>query len=301
MALTATKLSYNSFKKRQCYNPNSNTTSWDVSGSSPVVRFQSGGSANFYGKYEFTIPSSIKGKLRYAVIAIPLASTAWPANIRYAIVKGTDVTPKAFVSKNVVGVYSDYCFYREDSCANLITSTNDDEKGKVSSIVYAKVDISGLTKGETYAVGFFERSDNTSANGYIPGVDNSAASNETITIYSSEEITITYNPGANGIGSQQTQIVYADEVSVLKGAIFSRAGYNQTGWARVDGGPKVYSLNERVIFQGKVTFYPYWEMNGNVAIKSDNGMLHGAACVFVDGEYKMGVAYIKTSNGYKAL
>ena len=180
MAITATKLS--NFKKRQCFNPNSNTVSWDVSGSSDIVRFQAGGSSNYYGKYEFTIPSSIKGNLQYAVIAIPLSTTAWPANIRYAIIEGTDVTPKTFVSKNVVGGYSDYCFYREPNCVNLITNTS----ATASPIVYAKVDISGLTKGKTYAVGFFERSDNKSADGFIPGIDNSAASNETITIYSND-------------------------------------------------------------------------------------------------------------------
>ena len=223
MAIVATELSYSNFKKRQCYNPNSNTTSWDMSGSNAIVRFQAGGSSNFYGKYEFTIPDTITGKLQYAVIAIPLASTAWAANIRYAIVEGADVTPGAFVSKNVAEVYSDYCFYREFDCINLITETTD----TITGTLYAKVDISELTKGKTYSVCFFERSDNRSADGYIPGVDNSMSTNEKITIYSKG-------------GSAVNLII------------------------------------------------------GNATIQGD-------AYIYVDGEYKHGITYVKTSTGYKTL
>lgn len=224
MEMTATEILYGSFKKRQCYNPNSNTTAWDAhSANNPVVRFMVGGSSNFYGKYEFTIPSDIQGSLKYAVITIPLASTAWAANVRYAILEGADVAPNAFIEKNVAGVYSGYCFYREFDCVNLITKTTE----TITGTVYAKVDISGLTKGKTYAICFFERSDNRSADGYIAGVDSSYNTAERITIYSG---------GSNAIH---------------------------------------LTVNDTLI--------------------------NGDSYIFINGEYKQGIAYVKTDNGYKIL
>ena len=48
---------------------------------------------------------------------------------------------------------------------------------------------------------------------------------------------------------------------VLKGAIFTREGYTQTGWATSDGGVKAYELAASYTADANVTLYPFWTAN----------------------------------------
>jgi len=70
--------------------------------------------------------------------------------------------------------------------------------------------------------------------------------------------TVTYKPGANGSGSQQTATKTAGVALELKGAIFTRSGYTQTGWATSDGGAKVYDLGASYTANAAITLYPVW-------------------------------------------
>lgn len=72
------------------------------------------------------------------------------------------------------------------------------------------------------------------------------------------EYTISYKPGANGVGSPVSVTKDYDSSLTLKGAIFTRDGYLQTGWATSDGGPKVYDLNGSYTANKGVTLYPVW-------------------------------------------
>ena len=71
--------------------------------------------------------------------------------------------------------------------------------------------------------------------------------------------TVTYNPGSFGTGSQQTVTKTKDVALTLKGAIFTRTGYTQTGWATSDGGSKAYNLGAAYTSDADLTLYPYWE------------------------------------------
>lgn len=70
--------------------------------------------------------------------------------------------------------------------------------------------------------------------------------------------TITYLPGANGIGSPLT-VQWNPGYAILAGQIFTRAGFTQTGWSWSDGGAKAFALNETVPITTNATLYPYWE------------------------------------------
>ena len=70
--------------------------------------------------------------------------------------------------------------------------------------------------------------------------------------------TVTYLPGTNGSGTQQTTTKLYDVALVLKGAIFMRDGYNQTGWATSDGGGKIYDLGASYTVNAGITLYPFW-------------------------------------------
>ena len=73
-----------------------------------------------------------------------------------------------------------------------------------------------------------------------------------------ETYTVTYDPGANGTGSQQTDTKTENVALTLKGAIFTRDGYTQTGWATSDGGARVYGLGASYTANAAVTLYPFW-------------------------------------------
>lgn len=84
------------------------------------------------------------------------------------------------------------------------------------------------------------------------------ASSATLTIVTNE-YTINYNKGANGTGTNVTDIKTHGTALTLRGAIFSRTGYNQTGWSTSDGGSKAYNLSASYTANADATLYPYWQ------------------------------------------
>ena len=83
---------------------------------------------------------------------------------------------------------------------------------------------------------------------------------------STQTYTVTYKPGANGTGSQQTATKTYGTALTLKGAIFTRTGYTQTGWATSDGGSKAYNLSASYTANADVTLYPFWTENSEQTI-----------------------------------
>lgn len=55
---------------------------------------------------------------------------------------------------------------------------------------------------------------------------------------------VTYQPGENGDGNAVTDIKFYNDALTLRGALFTRTGHTQVGWATVDGGEKVYSFGD---------------------------------------------------------
>ena len=111
--------------------------------------------------------------------------------------------------------------------------------------------------------------------------------------------TVTYKPGANGTGSQQTATKTKDVVLTLKGATFTRTGYAQTGWATSDGGAKVYDLGASYTANAAATLYPFWTPSGNEPIWTiENGVL---MAVDLNGCTDITIPDNVTSIGYHAF
>ena len=70
---------------------------------------------------------------------------------------------------------------------------------------------------------------------------------------------VAYKPGAHGSGSQQSDTKTHGVALTLKGAVFSRTGYVQTGWSTSDGGSKAYGLGASYTANAALTLYPFWE------------------------------------------
>ena len=110
--------------------------------------------------------------------------------------------------------------------------------------------------------------------------------------------TVTYNPGSYGVGSAQTATKTKDVALTLKGAVFTRTGYTQTGWATSDGGTKAYNLGASYTANAAITLYPFWTANTyTVTLDRQNGS-GGASSVTATYGSAMPSITVPTRNGY---
>ena len=72
---------------------------------------------------------------------------------------------------------------------------------------------------------------------------------------------VIYLPGTYGTGSAVTDMKPHNNILTLRGALFTRAGYTQVGWATVDGGEKVYGFEDIYTKNEALTLYPVWNAN----------------------------------------
>ena len=70
---------------------------------------------------------------------------------------------------------------------------------------------------------------------------------------------VTYQPGTDGSGNAVTDIKFYNDALTLRGALFTRTGYTQVGWATVDGGEKVYDFGGSYDKNQALTLYPVWQ------------------------------------------
>ena len=122
--------------------------------------------------------------------------------------------------------------------------------------------------------------------------------------------TITYKPGTGGVtGSQKTQTKTHGVVATLNGAIFTRTGYTQTGWATSDGGTKAYELNGTYSANADVTLYPFWtaiptytvtfvDDDGRTVLKTET-VYEGGKATPPDDPSKTGHTFAGWSGSYK--
>ena len=82
---------------------------------------------------------------------------------------------------------------------------------------------------------------------------------------------VIYLPGAYGTGDAVTDIKSYNDVFTLRGALFTRMGYTQTGWAAIDGGEKVYGLEDVYTSNKVLTLYPVWSPNRYTVTFDANG------------------------------
>ena len=82
---------------------------------------------------------------------------------------------------------------------------------------------------------------------------------------------VTYQPGTNGSGNAVTDIKFYNDALTLRGALFTRTGHTQVGWATVDGGEKVYALDAVYTKNEALTLYPVWNTNKYTITFDTNG------------------------------
>lgn len=107
---------------------------------------------------------------------------------------------------------------------------------------------------------------------YQPGGSITISANTTLyAVWQINTYTVTYNKGANGTGANTTDTKTYGKALTLKGAIFTRTGYTQTGWATSDGDSKAYDLFGSYTDNAAATFYPFWTANTYTVTFNPNG------------------------------
>ena len=69
---------------------------------------------------------------------------------------------------------------------------------------------------------------------------------------------VTYLPGNDSAGEIESAQKMHDVNLTLKGALYAKTGFIQTGWSLREGGEKVYDLNSELSKNSSVMLYPYW-------------------------------------------
>ena len=82
---------------------------------------------------------------------------------------------------------------------------------------------------------------------------------------------VTYQPGTNGSGDAVTDVKLYNDDLTLRGALFTRTGHTQVGWATVDGGEKVYGFEDVYTKNEALTLYPVWNTNKYTITFDTNG------------------------------
>lgn len=94
---------------------------------------------------------------------------------------------------------------------------------------------------------------------YAPGAEVPASVTSLSAAWTPNIYTITYAPGANGTGAQETADKVHDTDLILAQALFTREGWEQTGWATTDGSGQAYELGAIYTANEAVTLYPVWK------------------------------------------
>ena len=91
--------------------------------------------------------------------------------------------------------------------------------------------------------------------------------------FEANDYTVTFKPNG-GVGSEQQQAFVYDQSKNLNAVNFTKEGYTQVGWTRVEGGEKEYDLNQNVsnlVLEGNIDLYAVWEANTYTVTFKPNG------------------------------
>ena len=122
-----------------------------------------------------------------------------------------------------------------------------------------------LTRPDGNTEDYFKWED-SEGNVYEPGSSIPATVTALTAKWSRSQYTVTYDPGAEGIGETVTDSKTEGDYIILRGASFTRLGYTQVGWALADGAEMAYSLESVYSADESVTLYPVWRENDHYTV-----------------------------------
>lgn len=80
-------------------------------------------------------------------------------------------------------------------------------------------------------------------------------------VWSQKQYVVFYRAGTYGSGTDVSDTKYGGVDLTLRGRIFTRSGYNQTGWSTsANGNTYAYGLGGKYTANAGITLYPYWSI-----------------------------------------
>lgn len=128
---------------------------------------------------------------------------------------------------------------------------------------------------DTFTINGTSYKSSLSNNTYTYTLNSNAAVSASVT-YKLKTYTISYNKGTYGSGTNTSDTKTHGTALTLKGAIFTRDGYTQTGWAsNTTGTTHAYNLSASYTNNSATTLYPEWtEKTSTLTVNTDgNGTL----------------------------
>lgn len=236
---------------------NSSTSDWRTTGGSAADATLSGS-----GTYDFNVGSL---PAYGYVFASNLNS---PAANSYIIVTGASL----IVTTNETD-YSYTLSYNANGGSGAPTAQTGSNTATSPSYTFTVSNTAPTRTGYTF-LGWSTSSSATAAS-YSGGSSITVTSSGTTTLYAVWKIntyTVTYNKGSYGSGTNTTDTKTYNVNLTLKGAIFTRAGYEQVGWSTSDGGAQAYAVGGTYTANAAVTLYPVWSATTST-ITTTNGTL----------------------------
>lgn len=236
---------------------NSSTSDWRTTGGSAANATLSGS-----GTYDFNVGSL---PAYGYVFASNLNS---PAANSYIIVTGASL----IVTTNETD-YSYTLSYNANGGSGAPSAQTGSNTATSPSYTFTVSNTAPTRTGYTF-LGWSTSSSATAAS-YSGGSSITVTSSGTTTLYAVWKIntyTVTYNKGSYGSGTNTTDTKTYNVNLTLKGAIFTRAGYEQVGWSTSDGGAQAYAVGGTYTANAAVTLYPVWSATTST-ITTTNGTL----------------------------
>ena len=236
---------------------NSSTSDWRTTGGSAADATLSGS-----GTYDFNVGSL---PAYGYVFASNLNS---PAANSYIIVTGASL----IVTTNETD-YSYTLSYNANGGSGAPSAQTGSNTATSPSYTFTVSNTAPTRTGYTFLG--WSTSSSASAASYSGGSSITVTSSGTTTLYAVWKIntyTVSYNKGSYGTGTNTTDTKTYNVNLTLKGAIFTRAGYEQVGWSTSDGGAQAYAVGGTYTANAVVTLYPVWSATTST-ITTTNGTL----------------------------
>lgn len=217
------------------------------------------GETIYYGGYVISVNGLDKEKITFTVSGNGLKDPGKPVvtNVKLLSPVIEEENPQIFIVRG-----NEIQFVAEVEGENL---TNKEINWSVQGAIAADTTIeekSGLLK-----VGRFESTANT-----LKVIGRSDADStkficmEVRPILANQTYSVTYVPGVYGVGKSYSDKKSHGTALQLKGALFTREGFTQTGWSLTEGGEKAYELNASYNKESAVQLYPVWSENPKDAL-----------------------------------
>lgn len=236
---------------------NSSSSSWETTGSSAASATLSGS-----GTYDFNVGS------------LPAYGYVFASNLNSPAANSYIVVTDA--SLIVTTNETDYSYtlsYNANGGSGAPSAQTGSNTATSPSYTFTVSNTAPTRTGYTF-LGWSTSSSATAAS-YSGGSSITVTSSGTTTLYAVWQIntyTVSYNKGSYGTGTNTTDTKTYNVNLTLKGAIFTRAGYEQVGWSTSDGGAQAYAVGGTYTANAAVTLYPVWSATTST-ITTTNGTL----------------------------